>query len=149
MQSDPLQPLKMTVGTLATGCVIIGVVVAGMIMTPPEEPASLGQQVVPILLPLITAAVGWTLLRRPPAPTGDQAAGPQAMAALRSRTMLAAAITEAGGFLAFAFGFVFEFPPLAVTIALVLAGVLVLAVAWPRMSRLEEWEREMRRQVRR
>ncbi|OYN94044.1 hypothetical protein [Enemella evansiae] len=148
MQSDPLQPLKMTVGTLAAGCVIIGVV-ASMVMPAPEEPASLGQQVLPILLPLITAAVGWAFLRRPPAPTGDQDTGPQAMAALRSRTTLAAAVTEAGGFLAFAFGYVFEFPPLAVTIALVLAGVLVLAVAWPRMSRLEEWEREMRRQVRR
>lgn len=147
-QNAPLGPLKMVVGVMAAGCAIIGVT-ASMIMPPPEDPPTLMQQLLPVLIPLVTAAVAWAYLSRPPKATGELAPDGQAMGLLRTRTMMAAAITEAGGLLAFGFGFAFDFVPLAVTIAMILAAVLVLAVAWPRASRLAEWERELRRTSRR
>lgn len=143
MQNSLLSPLRTTVGAMAVGCVLIGVI-ASVIMAPPDE-SSLARQVLPVLLPLITAAAGWAFLRRPVTAVGTRTPAEQALETMRQRTIVAAGITEAGGLLAFAFGFVFELTPLVVTIAMVLAGILVLAVAWPRESRLQEWERELQR----
>ncbi|WP_144008639.1 hypothetical protein [Enemella evansiae] len=132
---------------MLVGCALV-TVAAWMVLDVLAEPASLGKQMLPILPPLITALGCWVFRHRPPTPVGPQQAQ-HVRAALMVRSMTPGALIELSSLIAFLVGYILEIQSMPVIIAAVLAGVLVVAVAWPRMSRLEEWEREMRRQVRR
>ncbi|NNG21340.1 hypothetical protein HJ590_17620 [Naumannella sp. ID2617S] len=142
-----LAPLKIVVGALAWGLVMM-MLPMSFILSRDFEVAESGPEVaLPLVLPLVTALAGWLMVRRPSRLSAPpERAHGQALAALRTRTLIAAAITESGGVLTVMLAFVFRLPMPLVLGGLLLCAVLVLLVAWPSAGRLRTWEQELHSQ---